>query len=478
MTVVELLRQNDPARTSVRIRLCDEYSSSAALALALEQNPFVTEIDVEFARVQTTEWGALLRVIVTRENLGKVTLRDAYYADERNAPPTLVRAFLRSIQQNNSIRCVLLQSLRLPADVSTFVDTASSITSLILSSCDFAPTERDDGTRDFAVALQRNTNINTLELGFMDDSSAVPILQSLQANVSLKTLVIGGNATISGVKSSAIQQLLESTSSIQTFALLSSSFAGDEFRPVAQGIMNSRSVSKLTMLYCQLRDEESTAIFRSILQEKRNLTSLRLCNCSFGGELFDTIISNTLSRPDSALRTLEFESFLTFTVGQLQNLFRAVEKSKLERFKIGHFRSHDQFQALTESIPSMRIKELIIVFTILIDEGNAKREVLQAVKNNFSLRSVESRHDQRDLFNDDDKLRLVFYADRNERLDQWVNNPETVDQKVWPDALQLAQKAGPNSLFQGLRTVLGSDYVSLPGVRKRKVSHHTTPQIN
>ena len=73
MTVVELLRQNDPARTRIWIHLRDENSSDAELALALEQNPFVTAIALEFAGVQTTDWGALLRVIAARENLGKVS---------------------------------------------------------------------------------------------------------------------------------------------------------------------------------------------------------------------------------------------------------------------------------------------------------------------------------------------------------------------------------------------------------------------
>ena len=269
-----------------------------------------------------------------------------------------------------------------------------------------------------------------------------------------------------------MQQLLDATTSIQRFEVAIENFSGEMFRPVAQSLIQSRIVCELKFWYCHFRDEESTAIFRSILQEKQNLTSLRLYNCSFSGgdEVPGTIISNTLSRPDSALRTLEFKSLMTVTVGQLQNLFQAVEKSKLERFEIGQFRSHEQFRALTQSIPSMRIKELELTFVSdrLINEETAKRDLLQAVKNNFSLRSVIGEHFGSDLFdNDDMKPRLVFYADRNERLDQWKDNPENVDQKVWPEALKLAEMAGPDSLFRGLRTVLGSEYVSLPGAIKK-----------
>ena len=64
----------------------------------------------------------------------------------------------------------------------------------------------------------------------------------------------------------------------------------------------------------------------------------------------------------------------------------------------------------------------------------------------------------------EDKKTLAFYANRNECLDQWVDKPEIVEQrKVWPDALGLAERAGPDALFRGLRSVLGRDYVSLPG---------------
>ena len=56
-----------------------------------------------------------------------------------------------------------------------------------------------------------------------------------------------------------------------------------------------------------------------------------------------------------------------------------------------------------------------------------------------------------------DEQRLVFYTNRNKSVDQWVSNPEMVDRKVWPEALKLADRAGPDALFRGLRSVLESD---------------------
>ena len=108
MSVVQLLRQNNPARTRIRIILGDE-TSDADLAQALEQNPFVTEMELVLYCVhERADWDSLLRVIATRANLAKVSLQDAYFADQRNAPAMLVRLILRAIQQNTSVRSIEL----------------------------------------------------------------------------------------------------------------------------------------------------------------------------------------------------------------------------------------------------------------------------------------------------------------------------------------------------------------------------------
>ena len=199
--------------------------SDADLAQALEQNSFVTDIELVLWNVQTANWRDLLRVIATRANLERMKLLDAFYAEDRNAPPALVSAILRSIRQNPAIRTVHLICLHLPTDISTFLDIASSITALLLLKCDImAPSvEREQGTRDLAAALQRNTNIKTLDLRFLDDIYAIPIVQGLRSNVSLTTFAIGCDS-FSDATTRAIQQLLESTTSIQAFELMFASF--------------------------------------------------------------------------------------------------------------------------------------------------------------------------------------------------------------------------------------------------------------
>ena len=41
---------------------------------------------------------------------------------------------------------------------------------------------------------------------------------------------------------------------------------------------------------------------------------------------------------------------------------------------------------------------------------------------------------------------------------------------MWPDALGLAERAGPTALFRGLRSVLERDYVSVPDRQKAQAS--------
>ena len=483
MSVVDALRRNDPATTTrLTIRLRDE-PSDADLAQALEQNPFTTDIDLYLEGEQRADdWNSLLRVIAMRANLETVKVEDAYDAEDRNAPAALVSAILRAIQQNSAVHSVLLINLYLPTDVSTFLDTASSITIFGLHGCDMEPIERVQGARDIAAALQRNTNIKTLRLGKMGEDWLSSILQGLQSNNCLKTLLIFQTESLSDATTRAIQQLLESTASIQSLWLCGISFEnnGDTLRTVAQSLIRSPIVCRLKFFHCQFEDEESAALFQSILQNKQNLSYLALDHCSFSaGRIHEDIIS-VLLRPSSSLRSLEVQELSLGTTrlpnSQFQNLLRAVEKSKLERFTIGRIQSPEQLRTLTDSIPLMRVKELQVVMASDFDVEDAKPLLLQAIKNNFSLLSVKGKRVREELFDANDKTRLVFYAGRNERLDQWVENPETSEQKLWPEALKLAEKAGPDSLFRGLRSVLGGDSAGLRAVgRKRKRPQYYAP---
>lgn len=119
----------------------------------------------------------------------------------------------------------------------------------------------------------------------------------------------------------------------------------------------------------------------------------------------------------------------------------------------------------------MPIEELVVEVSFLLPNVAVKQELLQAVRNNFTLLSMKVSGSHQELgFNDDEKAQLVFYANRNQNLSKWVNNPEMLDPKVWPEALHLAEQAGPNSCYRGLQWVLGKKTNDDPIGRKRKHS--------
>jgi len=127
----------------------------------------------------------------------------------------------------------------------------------------------------------------------------------------------------------------------------------------------------------------------------------------------------------------------------------------------------------------MKVRELKIRIPYAQFAVNAeqnRQNLLRAIKSNFTLRSVTVEY-RGNVFNHEHEQRLRFYAFRNERLDDFVDGPEKVDRKVWPEALSLAEQAGKDALFTSLQSVLGSDYVNLRvnGKRKRKQTQHYVP---
>jgi len=466
MSVVQRLRQNDPARKFICIDLRLE-TSDADLAEALEQNPFVTEIILDLEGLQRTDWDSLLRVIAMRANLATLTLQDAGVFERRNAPAALVRSILRAIQQNMAIESVELKWFRLPTDISSFLVNSPSITFFGIRCCDMDPAERQQGARSLAAAIHRNTNIETLGLGSLADIYSIPILEGLGSNVSLKTLIFSPSSytNASEVASHALHQLLESTTSIQRFELRDAYFSNEQqFRPITHGIINSECVSELKLSDCRFHGSGIFAQLQSILLNKRNLTSLCLDECHFdGGQVHEDIISMLL-RPDSSLRCFEYQSFYSleghFPRIQFETLLQAIQKSKLERFKIGTIQTQQQLQALTRSIPLMQIKELEVSFwgDIVGENANPRQNLLLALKNNFSLWSVKGEMQNDDLFGSaEDKQRLAFYANRTMRV--WINGPtiprRSKSKKFGPRHWVWRRELDPMLCFAGCARSLG-----------------------
>jgi hypothetical protein len=182
--VLARLRRNDPSETDVRIELSDFSDDRIVpwLAEALHANDHVTSLDLGITglpRMTNTNWDSLLRVIAERENLGKVNMDDCPGVGRRN-PPERIIPFLLAIQQNPSVQCMSFYYVQLSGDsMASFIDNATSVTELILYGCGLeAPADA------LAAALERNTNIQRLELLSLDEMILIPLLNSLASEQS------------------------------------------------------------------------------------------------------------------------------------------------------------------------------------------------------------------------------------------------------------------------------------------------------
>ena len=209
---------------------------------------------------------------------------------------------------------------------------------------------------------------------------------------------------------------------------------------------------------------------------KQNLHTLAIKNCNFRTQtqLFYQALFSALRRADSPLRHFQFsdrygnrqsdQSFSAFC--------EAVAVSKLDSFSVEMIDNVQRFTTLTDAIPSMKIRELHIQFGGYRSndlDHRMKQTLREAFKDNYSLQSVKYRFgdDDNDPFDssvDDDKLK--FYLERNVRLAQWVENPATVPKHLWKEAVTLATKAGPETLFRLLRKI-APEVLPVRG-RKRK----------
>ena len=221
------------------------------------------------------------------------------------------------------------------------------------------------GAERIAASLQCNTNLKTLKLGDLEDSDFSLILQGLETNTCLQSLIL---FTIFSRQSDgflAIQHLLERTPSIRFWQLENIyPFTEESFRPICQGLIGSTAVSKVRLDHCRFMDRASADLFRQLLETKPNLQFLCIKSCSFPENLsvlFGTALQAALLRPNSPLQHLELELYnlgSVFPGPTFGALLSAVGRSTLEYFSISNIHLEEQFQTLTRSLPAMKIRKL------------------------------------------------------------------------------------------------------------------------
>ena len=280
---------------------------------------------------------------------------------------------LQAVQENPCVRSVGIKKFNLASGetISSFLDSAASLTKFELEDC--IMTTQGAGT--IAASLQRNTNLQTLNLCNLNESHLTLMLQGLEMTSCLQSLSLCHQTLGEGVPP-AVQNLLERTPSMMCLELLRISVSEENFRPICQGLIRSTTVSKLRLDAISFTDLASVNLFQQLVETKPNLQYLYI-NSDFpenSWRIFRDSVSEILLRPNSPLRSLELMEcsplsqhrthrhsnglaslFPGLTFGALLS---AVGRSGLECFCIGTINLEDQFQTLLISLPAMKIQDL------------------------------------------------------------------------------------------------------------------------
>jgi hypothetical protein len=298
----------------------------------------------------------------------------------------------------------------------------------------------------------------------------------------VNTLTLGGFPINSLDLSYVVKNLLESTTTIQQFAfnLRGVSVEVSTFSPIAQGLIQSKSVTDVTLQECNFDSQEAVLLLNDILESKSNLQRFALKNCSvhqLWRESFHAAIC--LLQPHSLLRSFELDhnnlSHYGFETSQdCARLLTAVETSSLERFSIGTIASRESCLELIASIPRMQVGTL--GFRLQHQLQDLTGDILRAIQRNVSLRIVVAKDDDRDdWFNDEDKMKVSAYSARNESFARWIENPTVVPEAAWSEALDAAQRIGPDAVFRILRALAPSLGPFIEGEQRRKRRRPDSP---
>jgi hypothetical protein len=464
------LRRNDPRETMAVVRLND-LSDDILLSEAFNANEHVNKLVLCVdGRLTAPNWNSLLHVIASRENLEQVCLDLLFLSRGTNPPVISLTPFLLAIQQNPRVHDVQFYDLQLSGNAfASFLDTATSVRTLKLLNCGM---EAPGGVHAIAAALQRNTNIERLQLQVQNEMDLNTILSSLAYNTSVRDVNFYFPLQSLAV-SLVVGRFLKSSTTIQRFTshMLNFRDGAESFRPIAHGLIQSKNVTDVKLSPCWFNSPEDVNLLNSILQSKSNLLSLTLNGCEVNLSLhqqFHAAIFSAL-QPHSLLRSFELCSdwglrssrselagsmrALNFGAMDFVAIFTAVEASNLERFSVGFIDSRECGLALIASIPKMQVRTL--EFNLGRDLEYMKGDAIQAVKRNSSLRTVVAKSNSSERWlNNDDRKTLTSYTSRNKFIAEWIENPFAVPWAVWPEALDVVQTIGPATVFRLLRVTL------------------------
>jgi len=142
----------------------------------------------------------------------------------------------------------------------------------------------------------------------------------------------------------------------------------------------------------------------------------------------------------------------------LPQILQSISHTKLSTVAFDTVRSEPVANQIMRFVSTCNLTHIRIMvegtrgWTALLE---TKRSCLDAVRRNFKLRQVliESSDDGVVFLDETEQGRVDFYMQRNQRLSDWVENPQSVPKHLWFYALRLAMGAGYTELYQSLLSI-------------------------
>jgi len=476
--------QEDPDLNIAQVRLRWELSD-ADLAETIQKIRSLARIYIILDSDQLErEWPCLLQVLETKKISRGFLLASEGQPKEGRPPPAVGRLWLQAIARNRSVKTVAFQDVRFSADaercnISFFLDSSPHITHLsIRGGCDFAPEERDRGASELAEALERHPNIKLLQLYDLDEIYIAPILQGLSRNVMVKSLSVEVKRNQNRALYATVAQLLSNHTSIKSIELKNFRYNYARFKSLSQSLSRNKRLNSIGFVHCHFLSDRSRSLLSRLIRKKSNLTALDLRMChGLSASVFRRVTSK-LQKLDGSLRSLRMhvpssEDFVRRDA--FRSLLEAVAQSRLQSLFLSTQYDQQQLEPVISCIPAMKnLKELELDLGSYdsdeIDTAPMDRDLLLAVKRNFSLRSFNAYGVDATtrVRKDIERAQVDFILNRNLRLAKWVENPELVPPLLWPEALGLALAAGKDDLYRSLLALSGHGVGLKRGSQKRK----------
>jgi len=309
---------------------------------------------------------------------------------------------------------------------------------------------------DLAQALQQNPFVRCIAIVFMGTNiNDWPLLQQvIETKENLTSVLLVCSPVIPSADALVLPFLEAAHTNAAVEEIRLSVFRFVPGSEVFNFLCNTDFGEKmLAFYYCDMVDpSQREQVARALAAANIKRLKIRYCNDDHvGTEEFSSALLRNLGQHAPILTDLNLDLDFDSPCDEIAQFLQ--DTKTLQRF---HLKCVSESQASTAAL---------------------RQCLLCAIKKNFSLRVVAASFypDRislaRPLFGDQETgqaQRLEFYLNRNERLEEWIENPVLVGQEVWPEALSLAQQAGPGALFKSLRSVLGKDYVKVSTSGKKR----------